>query len=308
MTFRRTWKLSHSFSAHRGIVSFSVDSPRLSPATAFLDFLTGNIFHWNLTSRLRLNWTLHVALSYLPHAKQHWDTVRAHQGYNYISKRGEQIPVLTQHFDTGVKRVRLPADIYSQPWSRGRCWPPWCGSWSLCWMGRSSSVPSASVWILHSSLVSLRLLWFSFWSTGSTELISRVIDHQCMMILFFLLGLPNNTGLEVTKIMAKVPCKEDVIFRNSSFRKAVSRYVRCYSQVSQNFQSKMWFTYLESQWISHFYYYCIVTTSKGFLLNTDKWMDPTCPTGSSLVLLLDFKNRLWGRECAVVLLKVIVRE
>ncbi|KTG31676.1 hypothetical protein cypCar_00005681 [Cyprinus carpio] len=30
--------------------------------------------------------------------------------------------------------------------------------------------------------------------------------------------------------MAKVPCKEDVIFKNSSFRKAVSRYVRCYSQ------------------------------------------------------------------------------
>ncbi|XP_053731623.1 calcium homeostasis modulator protein 3 [Synchiropus splendidus] len=43
-------------------------------------------------------------------------------------------------------------------------------------------------------------------------------------------GLPNNTHLDVVKIMAKVPCKEDVIFRNSSFRKAVSRYVRCYSQ------------------------------------------------------------------------------
>uniref|UniRef100_A0A3Q2VBU8 Calcium homeostasis modulator 3 n=1 Tax=Haplochromis burtoni TaxID=8153 RepID=A0A3Q2VBU8_HAPBU len=36
----------------------------------------------------------------------------------------------------------------------------------------------------------------------------------------------------LTTIMAKVPCKEDVIFRNSSFRKAVSRYVRCHSQVS----------------------------------------------------------------------------
>lgn len=45
-------------------------------------------------------------------------------------------------------------------------------------------------------------------------------------------GQPNNTGLDVVRIMAKVPCKEDVIFRNSSFRKAVSRYVRCYSQVS----------------------------------------------------------------------------
>ncbi|XP_032408477.1 calcium homeostasis modulator protein 3 [Xiphophorus hellerii] len=43
-------------------------------------------------------------------------------------------------------------------------------------------------------------------------------------------GVPNNTGLDVVRIMAKVPCKEDVIFQNSSFRKAVSRYVRCYSQ------------------------------------------------------------------------------
>lgn len=51
-------------------------------------------------------------------------------------------------------------------------------------------------------------------------------------IKFFSTGMPNNTGLDVLKIMAKVPCKEDVIFRNSSFRKAVSRYVRCHSQVS----------------------------------------------------------------------------
>ncbi|XP_068424867.1 calcium homeostasis modulator protein 3 [Clinocottus analis] len=43
-------------------------------------------------------------------------------------------------------------------------------------------------------------------------------------------GMPNNTGLDVIKVMAKVPCKGDIIFRNSSFPKAVSRYVRCYSQ------------------------------------------------------------------------------
>ncbi|XP_020349497.1 calcium homeostasis modulator protein 3 [Oncorhynchus tshawytscha] len=43
-------------------------------------------------------------------------------------------------------------------------------------------------------------------------------------------GMPNNTGLDLIKLMAKVPCKEDMIFRNSTFRKAVSRYVRCYSQ------------------------------------------------------------------------------
>lgn len=43
-------------------------------------------------------------------------------------------------------------------------------------------------------------------------------------------GLPNNTGMDIIKIMAKVPCKEEGIFKNSAFRKAVSRYVRCYSQ------------------------------------------------------------------------------
>ncbi|KAK0131601.1 Calcium homeostasis modulator protein 3 [Merluccius polli] len=47
-------------------------------------------------------------------------------------------------------------------------------------------------------------------------------------------GMPNNTGLDVLKLMAKVPCKEDIIFQNSSFRKAVSRYVRCYSQYHLN--------------------------------------------------------------------------
>ncbi|KAL0964382.1 hypothetical protein UPYG_G00323060 [Umbra pygmaea] len=43
-------------------------------------------------------------------------------------------------------------------------------------------------------------------------------------------GMPNATGLDLVKLMAKVPCKEDIVFRNSTFRKAVSRYVRCYSQ------------------------------------------------------------------------------
>ncbi|KAJ0005297.1 hypothetical protein NQD34_011511 [Periophthalmus magnuspinnatus] len=43
-------------------------------------------------------------------------------------------------------------------------------------------------------------------------------------------GFPNNTGMDVVKIMAKVPCKEEAIFANSSFKKAVTRYVRCYSQ------------------------------------------------------------------------------
>ncbi|XP_024909785.1 calcium homeostasis modulator protein 3-like [Cynoglossus semilaevis] len=51
-------------------------------------------------------------------------------------------------------------------------------------------------------------------------------------------GFPNDTDLNVMTIMSKVPCKEDLIFRNSSFRKAVFRYIRCYSQVSRNISTK----------------------------------------------------------------------
>lgn len=85
---------------------------------------------------------------------------------------------------------------------------------------------------------SCALLWYLKYhpNKGITKVSNR--PHRqcllCMCVAFFFSGLPNNTGLDVTKIMAKVPCKEDVIFRNSSFRKAVSRYVRCYSQVSVN--------------------------------------------------------------------------
>ncbi|KAG7246604.1 hypothetical protein CRUP_003788 [Coryphaenoides rupestris] len=51
-------------------------------------------------------------------------------------------------------------------------------------------------------------------------------------------GMPNNTGLDVLRLMAKVPCKEDAIFKNNTFRKAVSRYVRCYSQSLNRTQQK----------------------------------------------------------------------
>ncbi|KAG7463016.1 hypothetical protein MATL_G00190940 [Megalops atlanticus] len=64
-----------------------------------------------------------------------------------------------------------------------------------------------------------------------------LLDGKCFICAFSMsvdpvhfTGIPNNTGLDMVKIMAKVPCKEDAIFRNNTFRKAVSRYVRCYSQ------------------------------------------------------------------------------
>ena len=66
-----------------------------------------------------------------------------------------------------------------------------------------------------------------------------LLDGKCFVCAFSMnvdprhfSGIPNNTGLEMTKLLAKVPCKEDAIFLNTTFRKAVSRYVRCYSQVT----------------------------------------------------------------------------
>lgn len=66
-----------------------------------------------------------------------------------------------------------------------------------------------------------------------------LLDGKCFICAFSMSvdpkhfsGFPNDTGLDLIRIMAKVPCKEDSIFKDSTFRKAVSRYVRCYSQVS----------------------------------------------------------------------------
>lgn len=66
-----------------------------------------------------------------------------------------------------------------------------------------------------------------------------LLDGKCFICAFSMsvnprhfTGIPNNTGMDLVRLMAKVPCKEDAVFRNSTFRKAVTRYVRCYSQVS----------------------------------------------------------------------------
>lgn len=90
-------------------------------------------------------------------------------------------------------------------------------------------------------------------------ILMTLLDGKCFICAFsmnvdpkYFTGIPNSTGLELIKIMAKVPCKEDIIFKNSSFRKAISRYVRCYSQVSVFFslflQIFYMLTYLFSQW------------------------------------------------------------
>ncbi|XP_076829881.1 calcium homeostasis modulator protein 3 isoform X2 [Brachyhypopomus gauderio] len=68
-------------------------------------------------------------------------------------------------------------------------------------------------------------------------ILMSLLDGKCFVCAFSMSvdpshfnGMPNNTGLDVIKIMAKVPCREDMIFKNNTFPKAVSRYVRCYSQ------------------------------------------------------------------------------
>ncbi|XP_061546855.1 calcium homeostasis modulator protein 3 [Phycodurus eques] len=97
-------------------------------------------------------------------------------------------------------------------------------------VGKRSKNP-AVVKYLFSAMVQRALLAPMVW------ILVTLLDGKIFICAFSLSvdpvlfsGLPNNTGLDVIKIMAKVPCKEDVIFRNSSFHKAVSRYVRCYSQ------------------------------------------------------------------------------
>ena len=70
-----------------------------------------------------------------------------------------------------------------------------------------------------------------FWCVFVRLYIHTTCMHHMPCDVMLFPGMPNNTGLDVVKLMAKVPCKEDMIFRNSTFRKAVSRYVRCYSQV-----------------------------------------------------------------------------
>ncbi|XP_051507805.1 calcium homeostasis modulator protein 3-like isoform X2 [Myxocyprinus asiaticus] len=89
----------------------------------------------------------------------------------------------------------------------------------------------AVVKFLLSSMLQRALLAPMVW------ILMTLLDGKCLICAFSMnvdpkhfTGIPNSTGLELIKIMAEVPCKEELIFRNSSFRKAVSRYVRCYSQ------------------------------------------------------------------------------
>lgn len=65
-----------------------------------------------------------------------------------------------------------------------------------------------------------------------------LLDGKCFVCAFSssvdpekFLDFANMTPSQVQLFLAKVPCKEDELVRNSPARKAVSRYLRCLSQV-----------------------------------------------------------------------------
>lgn len=65
-----------------------------------------------------------------------------------------------------------------------------------------------------------------------------LLDGKCFVCAFSssvdpekFLDFANMTPSQVQLFLAKVPCKEDELVRDSPARKAVSRYLRCLSQV-----------------------------------------------------------------------------
>lgn len=66
-----------------------------------------------------------------------------------------------------------------------------------------------------------------------------LLDGKCFVCAFSnsvdpekFLDFVNMTPSQVQLFLAKVPCKEDEMVKDSPARKAVSRYLRCLSQVS----------------------------------------------------------------------------
>lgn len=66
-----------------------------------------------------------------------------------------------------------------------------------------------------------------------------LLDGKCFVCAFSssvdpekFLDFANMTPSQVQLFLAKIPCKEDELVRDSPARKAVARYLRCLSQVS----------------------------------------------------------------------------
>ncbi|XP_028648849.1 calcium homeostasis modulator protein 3 [Erpetoichthys calabaricus] len=93
----------------------------------------------------------------------------------------------------------------------------------------------------HKNAAVVRYMFFSMLQRALLAplvwIIVTLLDGKCFICAFSIsvdssrfVGFPNDTGLDISRVLAKVPCKEDEIFRNSTSRKAVARYLRCWSQ------------------------------------------------------------------------------
>uniref|UniRef100_A0A8C8AIP4 Calcium homeostasis modulator 3 n=1 Tax=Otus sunia TaxID=257818 RepID=A0A8C8AIP4_9STRI len=68
-------------------------------------------------------------------------------------------------------------------------------------------------------------------------IIVTLLDGKCLICAFSssvdpekFVGFANASLVQVQQLLAKVPCKDDELMRNNTSRKAVSRYLRCWSQ------------------------------------------------------------------------------
>ncbi|XP_057885678.1 calcium homeostasis modulator protein 3 [Melospiza georgiana] len=68
-------------------------------------------------------------------------------------------------------------------------------------------------------------------------IVVTLLDGKCLICAFSgsmdpqkFVGFANVSTEQVQQLLAKVPCKDDELLRNSTSRKAVSRYLRCCSQ------------------------------------------------------------------------------
>ncbi|KFQ74958.1 Calcium homeostasis modulator protein 3, partial [Phaethon lepturus] len=68
-------------------------------------------------------------------------------------------------------------------------------------------------------------------------IVVALLDGKCLICAFSgsvdpekFVGFANTSPMQVQQLLAKVPCKDDELMRNNTSRKAVSRYLRCWSQ------------------------------------------------------------------------------
>lgn len=98
----------------------------------------------------------------------------------------------------------------------------------------NSSGPSSAPRYMCSSVLQRALAAPLVW------ILLALLDGKCFVCAFSssvdpekFLDFANMTPSQVQLFLAKVPCKEDELVRDSPARKAVSRYLRCLSQVIQ---------------------------------------------------------------------------